>query len=68
MINVSGNKWIPSDGYNYLTDGVTWTDSIYLGRGDSIDRWHDTNEEPHDPEPDPTPEEALSILLGGVEE
>ena len=49
MINVSGNKWIPSDGYKYISNGTVWTDSIYLGNRDSIDSWHDTNEEPPDP-------------------
>ena len=67
MINVEGNKWIPNDGFKYITNGDVYTDYILLGSGDSIDRWHDTNEEPHDLEPDPDPEEALSILLGGVE-
>lgn len=65
MRNVQGNLWIPSAGYKYLTDGVTYTDSIYLGKGQSIDAWHDTNEEPHDPDPELADEEALSILLGG---
>lgn len=65
MINVSGNLWIPSEGYKYLTDGAIWTDSIYLGKGQDINRWRDTNEEPHDPAEELTDEEALSILLGG---
>lgn len=50
MINVSGNKWIPSDGYKYISNGTVWTDSILLGNSDSIENWHDTNEEPPDPE------------------
>lgn len=64
MINVSGNKWIPSEGYKYLTNGSVYTDSIYLGSTDSISNWHDTNDEPPEPEDDVPDEEALSILLG----
>ena len=69
MKNVQGNLWVPDEGYKYLTDGVTYTDSIYLGKGQSINAWHDTNEEPHDPDPEPTAEdkaEAFDILLGGA--
>lgn len=66
MRNVKDNLWIPDEGYKYLTDGVTWTDSIYLGKGQSIDAWHDTNDEPQEPEPELTDEEALEILLGGA--
>lgn len=50
MINVKRNLWIPSDGYKYLSDGATWTDSIYLGKGHDISFWHDTNDEPPEPE------------------
>lgn len=46
MINDFDNHWIPSQGYKYLSNGTAWTDSIYLGRRDRIDNWHDTNEEP----------------------
>ena len=48
MINVHGNYWIPSEGYKYITNGTSWSDGIYLGRLDSIDNWHDTNDEPYD--------------------
>lgn len=67
MINVQGNLWIPDDGYKYLTDGVTYTDSIYLGKGQNINVWHDTNDEPPTPEDEPTVEdkaEAYDILMG----
>ena len=46
MINVSGNHWIPSDGFKYISNGTAWSDGIYLGRTDSISNWHDTNDEP----------------------
>lgn len=65
MINVEGNKWIPSEGFNYISNGEVWTDSIILGATDSISNWHDTNEEPPTPEDDVSDSEALSILLGG---
>ena len=55
MINVYGNYYIPSDGYKYLSNTHVWTKSIYLGRTDSIENWHDTNEEP--PEESEEPEE-----------
>ncbi len=67
MINVSGNLWIPSEGYQYLTDGTTWTDSIYLGKGHDINRWHDTNDETPEVLREIGAEEALDILLGGGE-
>lgn len=65
MINLSGNKWIPSEGYSYISNGEVWTDSIFLGKDDDIANWHDTNEEPPAPEEDISDEEALAILLGG---
>ena len=46
MINIFKNKWIPSDGYKYLSNNEIWTDSIFLGKDDNINNWHDTNEEP----------------------
>ena len=67
MINVSGNKWIPSEGYTYISNGDVWTDSIFLGSSDNIDNWHDTNEEP--PEYDElTDNEALNIITGRDED
>lgn len=53
MINDYANHWIPSPGYKYLSNGVVWTDSIYLGASDNIDNWHDTNDEPPEPEDEP---------------
>lgn len=59
MINVHDNYWIPSDGFQYITNGEIYTDSIYLGSADSIDNWHDTNEQPQEIEP-VTEETALT--------
>lgn len=67
MRNVQGNLWIPDEGYKYLTNGEVYTDSIYLGARDSVDNWRDTNDEPPEPEPEPTVEdkaEAYDILTG----
>lgn len=52
MINTHGNHWIPSPGYEYLSNGEVWTDGIFLGRTDSIAHWHDTNDAPPEPEED----------------
>lgn len=67
MINDYGNHWIPSPGYKYLSNGTIWTDGLYLGRTDSIERWNDTNDEPPAPEDEPTIEdkaEGFDILTG----
>ena len=67
LINDYDNHWIPAPGYQYVSDGVVWTDSIYLGTMDSIERWHGTNDEPPEPEDEPTVEdkaEAFVILMG----
>lgn len=50
MRNVQGNLWIPDEGYKHITNGEVFTDSIYLGAKDSIGNWHDTNDEPPEPE------------------
>lgn len=52
MINITDNEWIPSDGYKYITNGSVWSEHIYLGRKDNINNWHDTNDEPPEPEED----------------
>lgn len=67
MINIKNNNWQPSPGFKYLTNGSVWSESIYLGKYDSIDNWHDTNDEPLAPEEELTNEDyktALQILLG----
>ena len=66
MINAHDNYWIPSEGFKYITNGEVYTDGIYLGAKDSIDNWHDTNDEPPEPEEDIPDEEALNILMGGA--
>ena len=64
MINVKDNYWIPSEGFAYITNGSVWTDGIYLGSADSIENWHDTNEEPVEPieEPAPTADDYEAAL------
>ena len=62
MINVSGNLWVPSEGFKYLTNGETWTDSIYLGRNQDINCWRETNDEPPEPTEEPTEEEQSTAL------
>ena len=67
MINPYDNYWIPGDGFKHLTNGEVYSDGIYLGKADSIENWHDTNDEPPDPEEEPTVEdkaEAYDILTG----
>lgn len=67
MRNVQGNLWIPDEGYKYITNGEVYTDSIYLGARDSISNWRDTNDEPPEPEDEPSVEdkaEAYDILMG----
>lgn len=67
MINPHDNFWIPGEGYKYLSNGTVWSDGIYLGKADSINNWHDTNDEPPAPEDEPTIEdkaEAYDILMG----
>ena len=46
MRNDYKNHWIPSPGYQYLSNGEVWTDGIFLGASDRIENWHDTNDEP----------------------
>ncbi len=46
MRNDYKNHWIPDDGYKYLSNGEVWTDGIFLGKSDSINNWHDTNDDP----------------------
>lgn len=66
MINVHDNYWIPGEGFKYISNGEVWSEGIYLGSLDSIDNWHDTNDEPPEPEEEIPDEEALEILLGGA--
>lgn len=45
----SGNKIIvlsPDDGYKYITNDEIYSTLVYLGKNDSVENWHDTNEEP----------------------
>lgn len=49
----------PDDGYKYISNGEVWSNSVTLGIHDSIDNWHDTNDEPPTP-PEPG-EEAQTV-------
>lgn len=61
---IDSNHILPSDGYAYITNGTVWASEAYLGRSDSVDNWHDTNDEPPSPEDNPsiTPEQIISRL------
>lgn len=65
MINVHDNYWIPSDGFNYLTDGSSISDQMYLGAGADINDWWDTNDPAIPGAEDKA--EAYDILIGGTE-
>ena len=69
MRNIEANHWIPDDGYKYISNGDVWAAEIYLGKADSIENWHDTNDEPPIPEDETIEDkaEAYDILMG-VEE
>lgn len=43
---VEGKNLKPSIGYKYVSDGETWSDWVILGKNDTADNWHDTNDEP----------------------
>lgn len=62
MINVNGNCWKPSDGYDYITNGEIYSGRIYLGSNDDISHWRDTNETPADDADALTAEEKLAQI------
>lgn len=39
----------PEKEYKYITNGVTYSKCVYLGKNDSIENWYDTNDEPYTP-------------------
>lgn len=43
---IVGNRLTPSDGFKYITNGSIYSTLVYLGKFDSADNWHDTNDEP----------------------
>lgn len=59
---IDENHILPSEGYAYITNGTVWASEAYLGRSDSVDNWHDTNDEPPTPEEELTPEQIISRL------
>lgn len=61
---VIGNKLTPDEGYKYITNGEVYSELVFLGKNDSVDNWHDTNDEPPALE-EITAEEALEIITGG---
>lgn len=69
LINDHDNHWIPAPGFAWVSHGTIWTTDIYLGATDSISRWHGTNDDPPEPEPEDEIDdsEALDIILGGAE-
>lgn len=61
---IDNNHILPSEGYAYISNGTNWAKEAYLGRSDSVENWHDTNDEPPSPEDNPpiTPEQIISRL------
>lgn len=59
---IDGNKLTPEDGYKYVTNGRFFSELVFLGRYDSVDNWHDTNDEPPEAEEEVTPEEMMAEL------
>lgn len=55
-------SYVPSDGYEWLTNGTIWARSITIGTSDSTDNWHDTNELPPTPPRERTVEELSSEI------
>ena len=67
MKHLGNNVYVPDDGYKYIVKGDMFCTQIRLGTADSINNWHDTNEEPPEPADEPTAEdkaEAYDILMG----
>lgn len=67
MKHLGNNVYVPDDGYKYIAKGDMFCTQIKLGKADSIDNWHDTNDEPPESEDEPTVEdkaEAYDILMG----
>lgn len=61
---IDNNHILPSEGYAYISNGMVWAKEAYLGRSDSPNNWHDTNDEPpsHEDDPSITPEQIVSRL------
>lgn len=49
---IERNKLTPDEGFKYISNGEVWSELVFLGRTDSVDNWHDTNDEPPEPEDD----------------
>lgn len=49
---VTATKIEPDEDYRYITNGNVWAVTAILGKSDSIGNWHDTNDEPPEPEDD----------------
>lgn len=49
---IDGNKLTPSEEFKYITNGEAWSTLVFLGKHDSAENWHDTNDEPPEPEPE----------------
>ena len=60
-------SYVPSDGYEWLTNGTIWARSITIGTSDSTDNWHDTNELPPTPPRERTVEELSDELDRRIE-
>lgn len=57
-----GTKINKDNSYKYISNGSVWTDCVVLGRTDRVENWHDTNEEPPEPEEQATDEDLENAL------
>lgn len=67
MKHLGNNVYVPDDGYKYICKNDLFATQIKLGKNDDISNWHDTNDEPPEPQDEPSAEdkaEAYDILIG----
>lgn len=59
---IDGNKLQPEEGYKYITNEEVFSTLVFLGKNDSVDNWHDTNEEPPTPSEEATEQDYQNNL------
>ena len=55
---IDGRNLYPGEGFKYITNGTFFSDWTILGKTDTPENWHDTNDEP--PVPPEPGEEATT--------